>query len=112
MRKDSSIKEVQPSPDGAGHASTSDEGKANINQDKHVSEAEIGRFFAAYSDKQRKWVERSSEYQMALKRGKTGTALEIASVVISYFDSGDYNQMRYDIKRIFKKEFPKIEIPN
>jgi hypothetical protein len=77
-----------------------------------ISEAEIERFFAAHSIKQRKWVERSSEYQFALKRGKTVTALEIASVVISYLDSGDYNQMRYDIKRILKKEFPEIEISN
>jgi len=101
MRKNSSIKEVQPSLDGSGQASTCDEGKSSM-----ISEAEIERFFAVYPDKLRKRVERSSEYQFALKRGKTVTALEIASVVISYFDSGDYNQMRYDITRILKKEFP------
>src|ERR1700685_3042259 len=103
MHKDSLIKKFQSSPDGAGQAST---------RDQRPSEVEIGRFFAAYSDKQRKWVERSSEYQFALKHGKTVTALKIASVVISYLDSGDYNQMKYDIKQILKREFPKIEIPN
>ena len=72
-------------------------------------DSEIERFFALYSAKQRKWVEISSEYQIAVKRGKTITALEIAAVIVSSQDPG---QCRRDVRLIFKKEFPEIDISN
>ena len=73
---------------------------------------EIEKFFSAYRNEERKWVEDSPEYQLAIKRGKITTALEIASVLIAYFDSGNHSQKKKDIKRIFKKEFPEIELLN
>lgn len=67
---------------------------------------EIEQFFSKYSIEDRKYVERSSEYQFAINRGKNITALEIASVLLSY-EMHPREQDR-DIRRIFKKEFPEI----
>lgn len=64
---------------------------------------EIERFFLKYSIEGRKYVERSWEYQFAIKRGKTITALEIASVLLSNLHPREQDR---DIGRIFKKEFP------
>ena len=77
-----------------------------------TNESDIERFFAAYSIKERKWVEKSSEYQIAVKLGETTAAPEIAAVVISYFHSPNYRQMKRDMALILKKEFPEIDIPN
>jgi hypothetical protein len=67
---------------------------------------EIERFFAAYPDHLRPWVEHSEEYQLAIKRGKITAAIEIASVIVT--STGDYYKMKRDIGRIMEKEFPEL----
>jgi hypothetical protein len=76
------------------------------NDKKMKPEEEIERFFSRYSIEDRKYIERSSEYRLAIKRGKTVTALEIASVLLS--NSLHPREQDRDIRRIFKKEFPEI----
>jgi hypothetical protein len=46
-------------------------------------EEEIERFFSVYPKDWRKWVELSEEYQLAIKRGNTTAALEIAAVILN-----------------------------
>jgi hypothetical protein len=68
-------------------------------------EDEIERFFSAYPEHLRKNVERSWEYQLALKNGKITTALEIAAVMVT---GQSHSEIKQGAAIIFKKEFPEI----
>jgi hypothetical protein len=72
-------------------------------------EQEIERFFKNVSDRDRKWVESWEEYQIALRRGKPETALEIASALL--FGSGFTRGLEYqkEVNRILYKTFPDLQ---
>jgi len=73
-------------------------------------EEEIDRFFAAYPEGSRERVVGRWEYKYALQRGKITTALEIAAALLT--DYWNRHDEKRAVAKIFKKEFPEVEIPN